>query len=195
MEIGMRALIAAVMFLVVIAITGWLAWDRRRTSRNARLRARPAPEYDSRLHHEAASSVFAELPRESPVNWAKHLEIRPISPEDGQRFTEAWRAAQALFLHRPLAAVAEAESLVEQAMRRRGYPVRDFEARSADIRVDHPRVVEHYREAHRLSALSREGAADAEDLRLAMVHCRALFDELVVEAFVPAEELTMAHGR
>lgn len=192
MEFGMRALIAVVMFLVVIVITAWLARDRRLASRITKLRARTAPEYDRRQLHEAARRVLVELPRESPVNWAEHLEIRPISPEDAQRFTEAWRAAQALFLDRPLAAVAEAENLVEQVMRRRGYPVRDFEARSADICVDHPRIVEHYREAHRLSVLSRQGAADAEDLRLAMVHCRALFDELVVGAFVPVEELTMA---
>jgi hypothetical protein len=32
----------------------------------------------------------------------------------------------------------------------RDYPVEDFEQRSADLSVDHPKVVENYREGHRL---------------------------------------------
>ena len=55
----------------------------------------------------------------------------------------------------------------------------DFEQRAADISVNHPHVVEHYRAAHQ--ALPAWGGQEmgTEELRQAMVHYRALFDELL----------------
>jgi hypothetical protein len=67
-----------------------------------------------------------------------------------------------------------------EVMGDRGYPVADeFEQRAADVSVDHPEVVEHYRAAHAISARATAGDADTEDLRQAMVHFRALFVELL----------------
>ena len=68
---------------------------------------------------------------------------------------------------------------IQMVMVERGYPVEDFEQRSADISVDHPDVVENYRDGHRLAQLSASGDGRTEDLRQAMGHYRALFDELV----------------
>jgi hypothetical protein len=64
-------------------------------------------------------------------------------------------------------------------MTERGYPVDDFEQRAADVSVDHPDVVENYRRAHGISLRSERGRASTEDLRRAMKHYRALFDELL----------------
>ena len=69
--------------------------------------------------------------------------------------------------------------LIQSVMADRGYPVEDFETRAADISVDHPQVVENYRQGHRLAEKSSDGAGSTEDLRQAMRHYRALFDELV----------------
>jgi hypothetical protein len=80
---------------------------------------------------------------------------------------------QARFVDDPGGAVQEADTLIQSVMRERGYPVDDFEQRAADISVDHPHVVENYREGHRLSS------GGTEQQRQAMVHYRALFDELV----------------
>ena len=67
-----------------------------------------------------------------------------------------------------------------EVMRDRGYPVADeFEQRAADVSVDHPAVVEHYRAAHAISGRATTGEASTEDLRQAMVHFRALFVELL----------------
>jgi hypothetical protein len=69
---------------------------------------------------------------------------------------------------------------VLEVMDARGYPVAgDFEQRAADVSVDHPEVVEHYRAAHGISGRATTGEADTEDLRQAMVHFRALFVELL----------------
>jgi hypothetical protein len=73
--------------------------------------------------------------------------------------------------------VQESDALIGSVMRERGYPVDDFEQRAADVSVDHPRVVENYRAGHRLA-----GSGDTEEQRQAMVHYRALFDELLEDS-------------
>jgi hypothetical protein len=64
-------------------------------------------------------------------------------------------------------------------MAARGYPVEDFDQRAADISVDHPDVVEHYREGHRLYERTSGGRGSTEDLRQAMRHYRTLLQTLV----------------
>ena len=70
-------------------------------------------------------------------------------------------------------------------MATRGYPVGDFEQRAADVSVQHPRVVEHYRAAHTIAVRNSRGDADTEQLRQALVHYRALFEDLL-ETETPA---------
>jgi hypothetical protein len=67
-------------------------------------------------------------------------------------------------------------------MNDRGYPMGRFDERAADISVDHPQVVERYRSAHGIARKSRDGKATTEDLRQALTHYRALFDELLEPA-------------
>jgi hypothetical protein len=82
---------------------------------------------------------------------------------------------QARFVDEPEGAVREADALVQRVMSDRGYPVADdFERRAADVSVDHPDVVENFREGHRLA-----GERDTESLRQAMVHFRSLFAQLL----------------
>ena len=76
-------------------------------------------------------------------------------------------------------AVDEADALVQQVMRERGYPTKDFERRVADISVDHPHLVEKYRTAHGIAQASERNEASTEDLRHSVRHYRALFAELL----------------
>jgi len=66
-------------------------------------------------------------------------------------------------------------------MATRGYPMGDFEQRAADISVDHPIVTQNYRAAHDIAIRQASGQASTEDLRRAMIHYRALFEDLVNE--------------
>ena len=93
---------------------------------------------------------------------------------------------QARFVDNPKGVVAEADQLVRELMARRGYPMADFEHRAADISVDHPAVVDHYRSAQAIAERARRGEASTEDLRKAVVHYRALFDDLL--EVVPSTE-------
>lgn len=64
-------------------------------------------------------------------------------------------------------------------MNKRGYPMADFDTRVADISVNHPAVVHHYRAAREIAERDARGEADTEALRQAVVHYRALFSELL----------------
>jgi len=63
-------------------------------------------------------------------------------------------------------------------MRTRGYPMADFEKHTELLSVRQPRVVEHYRAGHAAIEKHGRGAASTEDLRQAMLHYRALFEDL-----------------
>lgn len=78
--------------------------------------------------------------------------------------------------------------LIRDVMSARGYSVTDFEQRAADISADHLLVVENYRAAHEIAARQGRGQASTEDLRQAMIHYRALFDELVSEPEISREK-------
>ena len=112
----------------------------------------------------------------------QQLEIRPLSQAARDRYLEGWQSVQVQFVDDPRSAVASANSLIQSVMEERGYPVEDFEQRAADISVDHPQVVENYRQGHRLAQASASGSDSTENLRQAMRNYRALFDELVEPA-------------
>ena len=150
-----------------------------RQQRSRRLKADFGPEYD-RVISERGDQRSAERELAGRRKRVSEFEIRPLASAERERYSERWRAAQRTFVDDPVAAVGEAHVLVQQVMRDRGYPVdEDFEQRAADVSVDHPGVVENYRAAHSISLKADQGQASTEQLRQAMVHFRALFDDLL----------------
>jgi hypothetical protein len=178
----------AIAAVVVVAVVVWRALAQRRTGR---LQERFGPEYN-RTVSEADSKREAEAELQEREERRQELEIRPLPQAARQRYVERWEVVQAEFVDNPGAAVARADDLIQSVMSERGYPVEDFEQRAADISVDHPQVVENYRHGHRLARTSAEGDGSTEDLRQAMRHYRALFDELVEPA---ADEPTARERR
>jgi hypothetical protein len=164
-----------VVVVVLLAIVGWLAYDRRRSDS---LRSRFGPEYKRTVEQvgdrREAESELAERERRVSA-----LQIRPLPAGDRERYDADWRRVQARFVDEPPAAIAEADRLIGEVMERRGYPVGDFKQRVADISVDHPTVVEHYRAAHDIAERDARLPEDTETLRQAMVHYRALFVDLL----------------
>ena len=106
--------------------------------------------------------------------------IQPVRPVFAPIVpVELWQRVQSQFVDDPAAAVSSADRVIQQVMGERGYPVEDFEQRVTDVSVDHPQVVEHYRQAHAIADSSAQHDAPTEDLRQAMRHYRALFDDLL----------------
>jgi hypothetical protein len=157
------------------AVVLWFVMERRR---HVQLRKRFGPEYD-RTVHESGSERRAEAELEARARRVARLHIQPLSEADGVRFAEAWRALQIRFVDEPAAAIAGADRLVGEVMTARGYPLGDFDQRAADISVDHPRVVANYRAARDIARRQDRGEATTEDLRQAVIHYRALFEDLL----------------
>jgi len=162
-----------VVALVVIATT--MISRKRRTQQ---LQGRFGPEYERTLE-SSESKRKAEAELAARAERRQQLDIRPLSHAARTRYVERWQSVQAEFVDHPSAAVTSADALIQSVMADRGYPVEDFDQRAADVSVDHPDVVEHYREGHRLAQNESYGDGSTEDLRQAMRHYRALFDELV----------------
>jgi hypothetical protein len=162
--------IAAVVVAVVIA--------RRR--RSAALRDRFGPEYEH-VAGQTGSERKADAELAARQRRVERFDIRELTPEERASFQSQWERVQVGFVDSPAAAVSEADGLVQQVMASRGYPVDDFEQRSADLSVEHPEIVANYRAAHGISMASAHGRASTEDLRQATIYYRALFGELLGE--------------
>jgi len=170
--------ILLIVVIVIVALVALLFWSRSR--RSADLKSRFGPEYGrtvDQLGDEAkAEKVLAE--RQKRVS---SYTIKPLPPEMRDHFVNTWRNVQAQFVDDPKYAVTRADDLLGEVMGARGYPVRDFDQRAEDLSVDHPEVVQNYRSAHDIALRHSRGEASTEDLRTAMIHYRALFDDLVNE--------------
>lgn len=169
-------ILAAVLIVALIAVAAWAAAQKRRKE-TLRLQQRFGPEYVRAVNELGRSRAEAELAaREKRV---ERLDIVPLSAADAAKFNQAWTALQARFIDNPKGSVVEADHLVYDLMEKRGYPMGDFERRAADISVNHPSVVSNYRAARAIALRDERGEADTEDLRKAVVHYRALFQELL----------------
>jgi hypothetical protein len=170
-----RVAIAIAAVIVAAAVVVWVMRSRRRSRQ---LRQRFGPEYD-RVASKQGDPKAAEKVLEMRAKRVDKLELRPLAREEALHFSEQWTRVQARFVDDPPGAVSEADWLVTEVMRARGYPMSNFEERAADISVDHPVVVENYRAAHQIAMRHGRGEASTEDLRNALVHYRSLFNELL----------------
>jgi hypothetical protein len=177
----MDAWIWVIIAVAVVLVIGLLVSGLVRRNRSQRLQRGFGPEYERELERKGGRrEAEAELTERKERREA--LDIRPLADDARERYARSWRATQGRFVDEPVGAVAEAEQAVVEVMRERGYPVDDFDQRAADISVDHPVVVENYRAAHAISTRAVAGEATTEDRRQAMVHYRALFEELLGSA-------------
>jgi hypothetical protein len=178
--------VVAVLILALLAVGAWLYTRKRQSDR---LIQRFGPEY-GRAVDAMGSRAKAESELRTREKRVEKLDIVPLAPADAARFSQDWKALQGRFVDNPKGVLMEADQLVRDLMGKRGYPMGDFESRAADISVDHPTVVEHYRAAQAIALRDRRGEADTEELRKAVVHYRALFDDLLeVRQGEPAREM------
>ena len=168
--------IALAVVLVVVVVVAALASRRRRHH----LQDRFGSEYDRTVD---GADRRREAERELREREERHdeLDLRPLSDASRQRYTQQWQEMQSGFVDRPQVAVADADRLITDLMRERGYPVDDFDTRSELVSVDHPDVVENYRTAHGIAVRTVEGRTSTEDLRQAVISYRALFEEMLVD--------------
>jgi septation ring formation regulator EzrA len=173
-------IIAAV--VVVIALIAFSIGTRRRTHhRSERLRDRFGPEYDHVVDEDSRRGRRegeAELLRREQEH--DELDIHDLNPQTRDRYTREWEDLQRRFVDSPDHSVAEAEQLLTAVMCERGYPVGDeFEQHADLVSVDHPKLVQNFRDAHAVYERSQRREAETEELRRSLLSYRALFEELL----------------
>jgi len=159
-----------------VALAAFLFYQKQRSER---LHGKFGPEYD-RAVNDFGDRRKAETELERRAKRVERFRIRDLSAQERERFELAWRGVQTRFVDQPEQALGDAHRLVNEVMHDRGYPVSsEFEQNASDLSVEHPRVVEHYRAACLVAAERGAGRANTEDLRKAMIHYRALFEDLL----------------
>lgn len=167
-----------VLVAIIVLVVLWLVWRRSQKRKSDQLQEQFGPEYERAVESKGDRSK-AESDLAQRAKRHDKLDIRSLSPAARESYERSWKDAQADFVDRPREALANADRLVQEVMRERGYPVDDFEQRAADLSVDHPDVVDNYRSAHTTSTRARSGDASTEDMRRGMQHYRSLFDDLL----------------
>jgi hypothetical protein len=173
----MAAVIVVIVVIVILALVAVVLAPRMRSRR---LQERFGPEYE-RTVDRTGDRREAERDLQQRAERRKELDIRPLDPAARDGYAQRWRHTQERFVDAPQDAVGEADRLVQEVMRDRGYPTGDFEQQARDVSVDHADVVHEYHAAHGISQLAGRGQASTEQLREAMVHYRTLFAELLDE--------------
>ena len=168
-------IIFIVLAIVAVAVAAWALVQKEKTRK---LKNKFVQEYDRVIEQEKNAYRGEALLDERQKRVAR-LNIRALTREECDTYSARWRTVQEHFVDDPGDAVAQADSLVTDAMRLRGYPMSDFEQRAADLSVDHPTAVEDYRVAHSIAVRDAEGSASTEDLRKAMQHYRSLFEHVL----------------
>lgn len=178
MQTGAPVIYYVIGAVIVVAIVIAVAVFASRKAQSRRLQQRFGPEYE-RAVRTTGDRTAAERELAQRETRVRRMHIEEIPAGARERYTEEWRTVQTRFVDQPREALKEADGLVTNVMRDRGYPMNDFEQRAADISPDHPHVVNSYRIAHGIAVRDERGEASTEDLRQAMVHYRTLFNDLL----------------
>lgn len=166
--VGGAALTAAVAVIAVVLV---LLLVRRR---RRRLRERFGPEY-VRLVVESGGRRTAERELARRMRRYRRLRLRQLTPEERREYTGEWAHIQEGFVDGPAESVQDAEQLVARLAAALGFPSESPQQRLADLSVEYPEDITHYRSAHEI----QEGEATTENLRLALICYREFLSHLL----------------
>jgi hypothetical protein len=185
-QVNFMSTVTIVAIIVAVIVVGALVIGVMAVLRRRRLQQRFGPEYD-RLVGERDSKLKAEAELAERERRVRGLDIRPLTDLARASYADQWAGIQEQFVDTPADAVAASQVLVVAVMSERGYPAEHRDQVLADLSVDHARAVDRYRAAEEISESAASGTASTEDLRLAMIHYRALFRDLLGE---PADAMS-----
>jgi FtsZ-interacting cell division protein ZipA len=174
----MTAVVVIVVIVLIVALA-FGAWWFVQQRRKQEVQQQFGPEYDRTVQQFEGNERKAASELKDREKRVEAVEIRPLSVDARDRFTEQWQSTQAQFVDDPSGAVNAADALIADAMRQIGYPVDEFEQRVDAVSVKYPEVAQDYRTGHEIAQQNESGQASTEDLREAMVRYRSLFERLV----------------
>ncbi|WP_353942338.1 hypothetical protein ABII15_12270 [Streptomyces sp. HUAS MG91] len=169
--------------IVVVAAAGIFA-ARTASQGGHGLKRRFGPEYDRAVARHDGDTKAAERELAERVKEHGSLREQPLEPAARERYLTRWADAQERFVESPADAVVEADRILADLAKERGFPDgASYDDQFAALSVHHGPHVHGYRRVHH-AANSRPGSAEeshagTEELRTAMVEARALFDVLL----------------
>lgn len=147
--------------------------------RERALRRRFGPEYELNVAQHAGDTKAAQRELEERLRLYGELRTQPLPGELRERYVAEWAGIQELFIESPERSVTGADRLLARLAQDRGYPSDRYEEQIAALSVHHADHIQGYRQIHDSAARAREGRADTEELREAVVHARPFFEDLV----------------
>ncbi len=173
-----QIVIPLVVLIAVWIVVGLIIWVTSLRFRSLRLKKKYGPEYDYTLQ-KLGDRRTAEADLKEREQRVHHLDIHDLSDNERQRYQTEWTEIQADFVNDPGKSIEQANRVITEVMIARGFPVEDFEQRTADISVLYPSFAPKYRRANAVAVKSKEGVATTEDLRQAMLDYRSLFSQIL----------------
>ena len=173
MSTGLIIVIVVVVVVVVALIGVAVAMPQMRSRR---LQQQFGPEYERTVAQHDGNTKAAEQELSERVKRTRELDLHPLDPAQQERYLARWTALQEQFVDAPGKAVIDADHLLTEVLRERGYPDDD---QDVALSVDHTRALEGYRVSRNAAERAGQGSATTEELRDAFVRARESFDELV----------------
>ncbi|MFC1420319.1 hypothetical protein [Streptacidiphilus cavernicola] len=184
MSTGLIIVIVVVAVVVVALIGVAVAMPQLRSRR---LQQQFGPEYERAVAQHDGDAKEAERELSERVKRTGELELHPLDPAQRERYLARWTALQEQFVDAPGKAVIDADRLLTELLRERGYPEDDQEFA---LSVHHAGSLDGYRVSRSAADRAAAGSATTEDLRDAFVRARETFDELVTEGTGTTTERT-----
>jgi hypothetical protein len=164
-----------VVVVLVLAVGGYFLARQRRSQH---LQEHFGDEYERSVEQSGGDRKAAEAELAERESRVRDLDIRELRPEERAGFTDRWAGIQRGFVDDPAQSLRDADVLVVEVMKLRGYPVEgDFDRRAEDLSVEHPQVVRHYRDARAVH--DARGGVDTEKQRTALTSYRSLVEALL----------------
>jgi hypothetical protein len=179
-------IVIIVAFVVVagaVVFAGRLVWQR---GRSAALRRRFGPEYERVVASQGRRRGEEQL--QARVRRHDDLVLRELAPDREHAAVAAIADAQESFVDAPLTALRDADRIVFDVMRERGYPVEGADARASAMSVEYPELAARYRDAQK--AFTEGEAAGAPDI--AKMHTAFLTYRELLYVLVGYRDATVA---
>lgn len=170
------ALIVLLVVLAVVVLALAAAAFALPQRRSRRLQQQFGPEYQRALTEHEGDAKAAERDLDERVKQTGELDLHPLEAAQQERFRARWSELQAQFVDAPAQSVQDADLLLSEVLRERGYP---DDGQDAALSVHHAEALDSYRSLRSTAVRARTGEAGTEELRQAFAGARDVFDQVV----------------
>lgn len=168
-------IVAAVALVLVVALAVRPVWRRRQQPKQG-----PGIGDEQAAARPDGTAPVHGGPRRRPERHEQYeqYDVRHLNDAERAGYVQRWRGLQREFAGQPATGLLDADALLTDLLRDMGYPDGSFDRRAADLSVEHADVTEDYRDGRAVVRDVREGRAGTEEIRVALLQYRAVFERL-----------------